>query len=171
MRVVATFGLLTAFIAGPCSVADASPVLPPPDDSAEEGSRAGDETNPEGAAEEPAGVGNWTGVKIRPRRPRQDSDVRVLVRCPAEATDAIVASKPFNPPGSKRFRTAIGIGMEDNRGFDKKYIAYDALLGPRRVTLKCVKITMREHPRRRTVELVSRSHTDILVRRFKPGRF
>ncbi|MEV4219013.1 MULTISPECIES: hypothetical protein [unclassified Nonomuraea] len=113
----------------------------------------------------------WTGVKIRPRRPRQDSDVRVLVRCPFEANRAIVATKPFNPPGSFKFRRELGIGIDDGRGFDTETIAFDALRGPRRVTLKCLKVTMYEHPRRRKVEVLSRSHTHIFVRRFKKGRF
>ncbi|MEV3984483.1 hypothetical protein [Nonomuraea sp. NPDC049758] len=174
MRVVATFGLLAALVASPCTIAAAAPVLPMPDPPVEEGDSADDQTNPEGAAGRPAapaGIGNWTGVKIRPRRPRQDSYVRVLVRCPAEATDAIVAAKPFNPPGSRTFRTQLGVGMRNNRGFDKMYLSYDALLGRRRVTLKCVKVTMLEHPRRRVIELVSRSDTYVFVRRFEPGKF
>ncbi|MFI7687605.1 hypothetical protein ACIBQ6_00975 [Nonomuraea sp. NPDC049655] len=95
----------------------------------------------------------------------------MLVRCPAEATDAIVAAKPLNPPGSRTFRTQLGVGMRNNRGFDKMYLSYDALLDRRRVTLKCVKVTMLEHPRRRVIEPVSRSDTFVFVRRFEPGKF
>ncbi|MFI6926358.1 hypothetical protein ACIBIZ_40930 [Nonomuraea spiralis] len=169
-RVVA--GVLTALLANPSAVAVASAGLPLPDDpiSQDDTERSENETNPQGAG--PSGPGGyWTGLKVRPRRPRQDSNVRVLVHCPHTSTDAIVTAKPFNPPGSFRHSTPLGVGIRKGRGFDTKYVAYDALLGWRLVRLKCLRITMLEHPRRRIVRLVSRDRTYVLIRPFRKERF
>ncbi|MFI6181074.1 hypothetical protein ACIA8R_36500 [Nonomuraea sp. NPDC051191] len=172
MRFWVVAGALTALLADPAAVAVASAGLPLPDDPVmEDGTeRSENETNPQGARPSTKG-GTWTGIKVRPRRPRQDSDVRVLIHCDDGATDAVVSAKPFNPPGSFLPATALGVGLKNGRGFDTKYIAYDALLGPRVVRLQCVRIKMLEHPRRRIVRLVSRDSTVVLVRPFRKDRY
>jgi hypothetical protein len=159
MKVLLAAGIAGAFLVGPSVIAEAA-VIP--------------YANPTVSLNGPGPLkwtDDWTGVKVTPFRPRQDSDVRILVRCPKRSTNAIVAAKPFNPPGSRKFRRQKGIGITDGRGFDTETVAYDALRGPRRVTLRCLKITVDEKTRHRTIELVSRSHTHIFVRKFRPGRF
>ncbi|NRQ38145.1 hypothetical protein HII36_40900 [Nonomuraea sp. NN258] len=169
MRLSTGACLAAALVLGPCAFADLAfaHVQPPPEGE----EAAGDNRDSAGEPGSSWWAKNFTGVKVRPRRPRQDSDVRVLVRCPSEATDAIVLSKVFNPPGARRFRSPLGIGLDEGRGFDTKYVAYDARRGPRRVQLKCLKVDVEDFTRHRTVDLISRAHTHVFVRKFRKGRF
>ncbi|MGW4423439.1 hypothetical protein [Streptosporangium sp. NPDC004631] len=134
---------------------------------------APDPEDPLAVAVEPVNAGKikndqfFTSLRISPGRPRQDSDVRLIVRCPKKATDAVVFSKVLNDAGVRRHSTALGIGLnEDKYGHDTEDVGFDAPLGPRRVWMKCIKIDVDKETRSRKIEVISRARTAVLVRRY-----
>jgi hypothetical protein len=107
-----------------------------------------------------------TALRISPWNPRRDSDVRVIVRCPLEATDAIVASSALNPAGSRRHSRELGIGLDDDGyGHDTEAVAFDSKLGVRAVWLKCLKVEVDDHTLVRHITLISRLDTTLKVRK------
>lgn len=107
-----------------------------------------------------------TALRISPWNPRRDSDVRVIVRCPLEATDSIVASSALNPAGSRRHSRELGIGLDDDGyGHDTEAVAFDSKLGVRHVSLKCLKVEVDEHTLVRHIDLITRLDTTLKVRK------
>lgn len=107
-----------------------------------------------------------TALRISPWNPRRDTDVRVIVRCPLEATDAIVATSAFNPAGSRRHSRELGIGLDDDGyGYDTETVTFDSRRGVRAVWLKCLKVEVDEHTLVRHIDLISRLDTTLKVRK------
>jgi len=104
-------------------------------------------------------------LRIAPWAPRRDSDVRILVRCPKEATDAIVASTAFGPGPIPPYRTAYDIGLDDSDfGWDTESIPAFARLGEHTIVLRCVKVVVDPATLLRTITKISKLYTTVFVR-------
>lgn len=157
MRLLIGAGAAAALVLGPNVAAEAS------------GSRATSAGWLTGDSDDKHNVDDVTSLRVLPGRPRQETDLRVITRCPKGSTDSVTFSKAFNDKGVRRHSTALGIGLNDDHfGHDTETVTFDAPLGPRRVWMKCVKVKVDKETRQRTVEVISRVRTAILVRKYVP---